>query len=350
MEYRRLGKAGLEVGVIGLGTEHLEPNQETMAGVLRAAIDAGVSYVDLLYIEPDYWDTYGPLFRTYRDKLALAVHWGGGPRYDLDYCQRTFADVLSRLGNDHVEVAMMTMIDDGERKGSAWREASLEHLRRYQEQGRVDLIGGSAHDLDIARQAVSTGLLDVLMFPINMIGHDNEKERALIQACVDHGVSLVAMKPYHGGTLLSVDGQPTGITPAQCLGYVFSLPVATAVPGPKNLAEWQATLRYAQASEEEKDYRPALDSLHDRLAGHCVYCHHCLPCPEGIEVGWMLWCVDMAHGSDPDEYREWYSGYPVTASACVECGICVERCPFGVDIMAKLREAVELFEAASSVG
>jgi predicted aldo/keto reductase-like oxidoreductase len=154
------------------------------------------------------------------------------------------------------------------------------------------------------------------------------------------------MKPYHGGTLLSIDGQPTGITPSQCLDYVFSLPVTTAVPGPKNLAEWKATLRYAQASAEEKDYHPALDALYDRLAGHCVYCHHCLPCPEGIEVGWLLWCADMARGAGAAEYQEFYDSYPVKASACVDCGICVERCPFDVDVMARLREAVALFESA----
>jgi predicted aldo/keto reductase-like oxidoreductase len=41
----------------------------------------------------------------------------------------------------------------------------------------------------------------------------------------------------------------------------------------------------------------------------------------------------------------WYSGFPVQASACTECNVCVERCPFEVDVIAKMRQAVELFEA-----
>lgn len=344
MEIRKLGKTGLDVGVIGLGTEHLERKPETMDAVLRAAVKAGANYVDLLYVETDYWDTFGPVYRTYRDKLVLAAHWASGPCYDLDFCQSTFDNILSSVGNDRVEVAMMTMIDDGERQGQAWREASLEHLRRYQEQGQVDLIGGSAHDAGIAREAVSSGLLEVLMFPVNMLGHDNEQDRELYQDCVDHGVSLVAMKPYHGGTLLSVSGQPSGITPAQCLHYVFSLPVSTAAPGPKTLEEWQATLRYLEASDQEKDYGSVVDNLHDRLAGQCVYCHHCLPCPEGIEIGWVIWHVDQARGGDLDQLREWYSEFPAKASACVECGDCLERCPFDVDIMAKMQKAVALFE------
>jgi predicted aldo/keto reductase-like oxidoreductase len=32
----------------------------------------------------------------------------------------------------------------------------------------------------------------------------------------------------------------------------------------------------------------------------------------------------------------------------VECGICVERCPFDVDIIAKLAEAVAMFEVPAA--
>ena len=73
MERRTLGQTGPEVGVIVLGTDHLEQSNETLDAVLRAAVEAGSSYVDLLYVEPEYWEACGPVYRTYRDHLVLAA-------------------------------------------------------------------------------------------------------------------------------------------------------------------------------------------------------------------------------------------------------------------------------------
>jgi uncharacterized protein len=343
MEYRKLGRTGLDVGAIGLGTEHLDKSREVRDEVLRTAIAAGVTYVDLLYIDPDYWTAFGPVLRPYRDQLVLAAHWGGGGWGDLDEVQRCFDNVLTCVGNSYVEVGLVAVIDDQE-TWNGWAQRSIERLHRYQEQGRVGSIGLSTHFASVAMAAVNSGLVDVLMYPISLIGHGDAELEALIRACVQQRVGLVAMKPYHGGTLFEANGRPSGITPAQCLGYVLSLPVSTAVPGPRNPAELRATLRYLEATDEEKDYRSITADLHTLLAGQCVYCHHCLPCPVGIEIGWLLWILDYARHGVTDDLRGWYNSYPVKASACVECGDCLQRCPFDVNIITRLRQAAGLFE------
>jgi predicted aldo/keto reductase-like oxidoreductase len=343
VEYRKLGRTGLEVGAIGLGTEHLERSPEVWDNVLHTIVEAGANYVDLLYIEPDYWAEFGPVLRPYRDKLVLAAHWGGGDHTSVDRSQHCFDNILSYLGNDYVEIAMMTMVDTEER-WAGWAQESLARLQHYKEQGRIGYVGMSGHEESVAIKAVESGSIDVLMFPVNLVGHDDEKNRAVRQACVDQDVGLVAMKPYHGGTLLSVNGRPSGISPAQCLAYVFSQQVAIAVPGPRNVEELWATLHYLEASDEEIDYGPVATGLHQYLAGQCVYCHHCLPCPLGIEVGWIIFMVDYARHGVTDDLTNWYASHEVKASACIECGDCLARCPFDVDIMAKLEKAVSIFE------
>jgi predicted aldo/keto reductase-like oxidoreductase len=61
---------------------------------------------------------------------------------------------------------------------------------------------------------------------------------------------------------------------------------------------------------------------------------------------------DLGPGSDPGQRDRadcrWYAESPVKASACVECGVCEERCPFDVEIVAKMREAVALFETPAA--
>ena len=42
----------------------------------------------------------------------------------------------------------------------------------------------------------------------------------------------------------------------------------------------------------------------------------------------MIWHVDQVPGRGIEQVKEWYAEFPVKASACVECGVCVERCPF----------------------
>jgi predicted aldo/keto reductase-like oxidoreductase len=58
----------------------------------------------------------------------------------------------------------------------------------------------------------------------------------------------------------------------------------------------------------------------------------------------VIWDLDQIPTRGIEQIKEWYAEFPVKASACVECGVCMERCPFGVEIIAKMREATALLE------
>ena len=116
------------------------------------------------------------------------------------------------------------------------------------------------------------------------------------------------------------------------------------VPGVRNLEELRAALAYLEASEEERDFSAVLADVAGGEAGICVYCNHCLPCPVGINIGETLRLAVGARGHAPPSLRDEYRLFPVKASECTECGACAERCPFGVDVVSRMKEAAAWLE------
>ncbi len=357
METRMLGRTSREVGVVGLGTEHLTANRENVDAVLDLAVPAGVNYIDLVYNDPldthaDYWQAIGPALRRHRERLVLCLHWGLVYHEPVDRCQSCFNQALDRLGNGYAEIAMLTMVDS-ESLWQNWARQGIERLDGYRRDGRVGAIGMSNHNVDVARMAVESGLIDVLMFPVNLYQHPPDPGRAaLLETCAEHGVGVVAMKPYYGGVLLERDGSPTGITPAQCLHYVLSQAVATAVPGPRDADQMRQALSYVTAPAEEKRATPLHEELKEWLRGQCVRCQHCLPCPQDIRIPSVIYYLNYVeyYGLTPlhqQANRASYARLPAKGSDCIECEVCLERCPFEVDIIGKMRRAAEVFETAA---
>ena len=381
MKHRTLGRTGLTVSEIGLGTEHLhEQPRDTVVSVIREAFDRGVTYFDVLFSFPEYLDNVGAALRDRRERIALALHIGcaeddGQYRKSRDAreCEANFADMLSRLGAHHADILFIQNVDGRDDYEAVTAPGGLLELaQRLRQDGKACFIGMSGHSVPMSMQAVQTGVLDVLMFPINppadalpgeadlealWDGQAPESpealpagvlpaRRALYHACAQKNVGLVAMKPFAGGRLLRPQGpnQPA-LTPVQCLSYALSQPgVSVALPGAKSTDELEAALLYDDATDQQKDFAPLVAAASWAHKGSCVYCNHCLPCPSKIDVARTLRLVDGARQGISDALRRTYLALPAPASDCVECGQCVERCPFGVDVIEQMQQAVNLFE------
>ena len=103
-----------------------------------------------------------------------------------------------------------------------------------------------------------------------------------------------------------------------------------------------AALAYLQAEDSEKDYSILTASVLKPAKGTCMYCKHCLPCPQSIDVGLVTRMTDTTRYGLTEKLAAEYAKLTVKAAACTRCGACMKRCPFDVDVTGNMKEALEL--------
>ena len=380
MEYRDLGKTGVKAGVVGLGMEYLEnAPRETVVSVVREALDSGLNDFDLWMATPGVRDAMGEAILGRRDEAFIAGHVGAvlvdgktDRSRDPSVAGRNFDDFLRRLGTDHVDAAMLFFVDEPADFGRVFAPGgTAEYAAKLKENGKTRFVGMSSHYAPSALRAVRSGLIDILMFPVNPAfdsipsnlriealwesetyaeASETKKnavsvKRELYLECAKRGVAIVAMKPFAAGWLFKKDNPSfVTLTPVQCLHYALSQPaVVTAVPGCKNVEELRGCLEYLVADAAEREYGTIASNGLWKLEGKCMYCDHCLPCPAAIDVGRVTMLVDSARGGMTPLLRAQYVALDRHADDCVECGDCTRRCPFGVDVVSAMREGSRIF-------
>jgi predicted aldo/keto reductase-like oxidoreductase len=368
MIYRRLGRTEIKVSEIGLGTEYLNKKPaKTVISVIHEAIDRGVNYFDVVFAFPEYRDNLGRAFKGLRDRIIIAGHISCGElngQYRLTRNVREneilFNDLLKRFDTDYADIVMIQMVNNPENYEEIMkRDGLMELAHRFVKEGKAKFIGISGHKSPVLLKFVSEGLIDVLMFPINIAWNLMPGRAEVLENCTKKDVGLVAMKIFGGGRFFNKDNEKS-LTIIQCMSYVLSQnSVATVVPGVKNLRELNDSLKYLEASNKEKEFNSVISYFQEDLKGNCVYCNHCLPCPQKIDIGRVIQMVDRI--SNRRIYKEYQKkinfyypgrirtgtskmkGLSKDASKCIECGLCLKRCPFGVDIISKIKQAVNLF-------
>lgn len=370
MEYRALGRTGLKVSAVSLGTEYLLDVPAAQAAVVvRQAIDRGVNYFDVFWPQPAFRDKLGKAFKGCRDQILLAAHLGAALKQDqytktrnVKLAGQFLHDFLKRYHTDHADILFLHNSDGQADYDRIFGDNGLADLAEsLKREGKARFIGFSGHTAGTARQAAENGRVDVVMYPVNLASHAASGKDGLLKACVRTKVGLVAMKPFAGGKLFAKTHQlyfekwqagqkklklkKTGsITPAQCLSYVLSQAgVSCAVPGCKNKKELSDVLRFWDTAEGERDFAPVLAGFDRYKAGECVYCNHCLPCPARIDIGMTIRLAEAAETGLTDDLKRQYRAMATHAGDCTACGACSKRCPFGVAVEPKLKRAVELF-------
>lgn len=380
MEYRELGKTGLRVSAVALGCEgFMHKTAEEVKADFDFAIAHGVNFVDIYSSNPALRENIGAALAGRRGEFIIQGHlcttWENDQYLRTRDPQKTLASFelqLRQLQTDYLDIGMIHYVDAEEDFRTVFDGEIIRIAQRLKAEGRIRHIGLSSHNPVVARMAAETGIVEVLMFSVNpcydlqppseevetlwadesytreLHNIDPERER-LYELCARTGVGIDVMKVYGGGDLLSAENSPFGqaMTPVQCMEYALTRPgVAAVMVGCKSSEELAEALAWCDAAAAERDYAPVMAGM-ERFTwrGHCMYCGHCAPCTAGIDIAAVNKFHNLAAAQDetPETVREHYRALTHHASECVACGACLERCPFGVEIVDAMRRAAERF-------
>lgn len=380
MNYRPLGKTGLQVSEIGLGGEWLERhNTEEVKAVVDRCAEAGINILDCWMSEPNVRSNIGAALKGQRERWIIQGHigstWQEGQYVrtrELSKVREAFQDLLDRLGTDYIDLGMIHFVDEvAEFHRMMEGGEFIAYVKELKEKGTIRHIGMSTHNPDVARLAAESGLIEMLLFSVNPafdmlpatedidqyfkeeyaedLGGIAPERAELYQLCQQNGVGITVMKGYAGGRLFSSETSPFGaaLTPVQCLHYALTRPaVASVLVGYDTPEHVDAAVAYETASQEEKDYATVLAKApRHAYVGQCTYCGHCAPCPSGIDIAMVHKLYDLAKMQErvPPTVRAHYEGLSAGAVDCIQCGGCESRCPFGVHIIERMEAAAGLF-------
>ncbi|GIO57379.1 aldo/keto reductase [Paenibacillus cineris] len=211
MKYRYLGHTGLEVSVLGLGTNAFgkRADQDTSIRIIHHALDRGVNFIDTanIYAGTESERIIGLALEGRRQEAVLATKAGlvmgqgpngrGSSRYHL---MQELENSLRRLRTDYVDLYQIHTFDP-----HTPLEETLRTLDDMVRSGKVRYIGASNYAAWELMKAIgiseAKGLNRFVSTQVSYSLADRTPERELVPMCLDQGVGIIPYFPLAGGIL-----------------------------------------------------------------------------------------------------------------------------------------------------
>jgi len=326
---RRLGKTGYQDAVVTFGGIALAPlDQEEATAAVRRCIARGVTHFD---VAPTYGDSetkIAPALRDgWRDKVFLACKT---MKRSKAAAARELRASLKRVGVDHFDLYQLHAVDNDDDFAQALGPGgALEAAIEARDAGLARFIGITGHWPQTLVRALKQFAFDTVMAPVSFVDHFfGDSQGALLPLCEEMDVGVIAIKATMRGQMKD--------HPA-CYRYTLSQPVATTIPA-GNMAEIEEAIAIASAFEPMSIARQQTLWLRAAdLAAVCRQCHACLPCTAGIDIPYVFALEGFGERYRPQQASDLYGRLTVKASACVDCGLCEARCPFGIEVSSRMK-------------
>jgi len=382
MKYRTFGPTGIEVSSLGFGCmrfpitgkDNTKIDEKKAMEMVHHAIEQGVNYFDTAYpYHSDSFSTPGSsepflakaLKGGYRQRIYLATKLPCWLVESLEDMDKYLDEQLARLETDCIDFYLLHALN--RKTWDKMKElGALEFLDQALKSGKIRYAGFSYHDeLELFKEVVDAYDWSFCQIMYNYFDVNFQAGKEGLDYAAGKGLAVVAMEPLRGGSL--VNGLPEasrkilqeaapGRTEVDwAFRWLWKQPEVTVVlSGMSHLDHVKENIKLADVVSEEgwteKDalaVKEATRIIEKLQRVNCTSCSYCMPCPEGVNIprNFEL-CNDHHMLHDPAARNRYYGLLSETerASACIQCGLCEEKCPQHIAIIDELGHVVDLFE------
>ncbi|MFJ7829455.1 aldo/keto reductase [Peribacillus sp. NPDC097284] len=205
MQKRTLGREGLEVSALGLGTMMM-PNNEESVRVIQEALDSGVTMFDTADIYGEFAQQrfgeneklVGRALKDRRDKAVIATKFGithtQGPKGDRAYIKKSVDASLYHLGLDYIDLYYQHRYDP-----NTPIEETIGTMADLVKEGKIRFIGLSEAPADIIRRAHTVHPITAVETEYSLWSREVEDE--VLPVLKELGIGFVPYSPLGRGFL-----------------------------------------------------------------------------------------------------------------------------------------------------
>lgn len=293
--------------------------------LLRRAKAAGFTFFDTARAYSDSEEKLGLAFDGVREQITIATKTAASSGREL---RQDLAKSLDALKTDYIDIYQFHTPPFCPRPGDG--TGLYEEMLEAKAAGKIRHIGITNHRMDVARQAVLSGLYETLQFPFCYLA--SKEDIALVELCKARNVGFIAMKALSGGLLTNARA---------AFAWMTQFDNALPIWGVQRASELDDFIGFMQNPPVLDEALSALIARDQKelIGSFCRACGYCMPCPKGIQINMCARMIQLIRRSPS---AQWLSPESqkmmLNIENCVNCGQCVKKCPYGLNTPQLLRE------------
>ncbi len=320
MDKVTLGSTGITVNKNGFGALPIQRiSHESSTDILRRAYEAGIDFYDTARFYTDSECKLGEALSDVREHIYIATKTAAK---NADEFWKDLTTSLNNLKTDYIDIYQFHNPEFCPKPGDG--TGLYEAMLEAKAQGKIRHIGITNHRLNVAMEALESGLYETLQFPFNYLA--TEKEHKLVEVCREKNIGFIAMKALSGGLIIN-----SKVAYAYQAQYDNVLPI-WGVQRETELDEFISYIDNPPVLDEE--IKAVIENDKKELAGNfCRGCGYCMPtCPAHIEINNCA-RMSLLLRRSPSELQltKEVQAKMKKIEDCIHCGACSAHCPYGLD-------------------